>query len=592
MKTFKNFNGAFGVAALLLGAMAFTACSSDDIANVNPTFDGESVKTQFAINIPYAGQQGTRMGANETQESNHFLGMYDIKLIPMTTQATGASTGFPSILALEKLEAKPSDYNNETWNEDKGFRKIYNDVNVPVDTKYFLFYGAGRNTETAPSTADDRFTYGILNATVSGSNTSNISFALINAMGTGDAECTKLLTALKNVAGVDGWKTYATNATNTGKPLTELFNNFTKLNAGSANTVCATLQSLHDAVAVLTGTPDETTIANAIKTAIEGLEGFSYNTTTGLSTTLTYPNNINMPDGSAAVKYNNITNEFDKVEAAVLPTSPTVRMSDICYPASIYYFVNTDLAASNNSEVTWPANLTNWNSGFTGWNDAVSASTRTIALKKPIQYGVGKLKTIVACTLNSLEDSKGNMITVNATNGFPISAILIGGQPKKANWDFHPNDAVSTWTNVIYDRTMPTTTLSTKTSDANPNFTLALDNYKTTLAADEQQEIVNVVIELTNNTSADFYGADGQIIPKDGKFYLVAKLDPKDKTVTGVTKPSVFMQDYTTTAKLTITSLKGAYNVIPDLRASQMQLGLAVDLVWKAGIEFDITIGE
>ena len=51
MKKFYNRNFAYGAAALLIGAVSFTACSSEDeLSNTNPTYDGESVKTQFAIN--------------------------------------------------------------------------------------------------------------------------------------------------------------------------------------------------------------------------------------------------------------------------------------------------------------------------------------------------------------------------------------------------------------------------------------------------------------------------------------------------------------------------------------------------------------
>jgi hypothetical protein len=53
----------------------------------------------------------------------------------------------------------------------------------------------------------------------------------------------------------------------------------------------------------------------------------------------------------------------------------------------------------------------------------------------------------------------------------------------------------------------------------------------------------------------------------------------------------VFLQDYTTTANLTITSLKNAYMTIPDLRSTKLQLGLAVDLSWKSGLTFNVELG-
>ena len=52
----------------------------------------------------------------------------------------------------------------------------------------------------------------------------------------------------------------------------------------------------------------------------------------------------------------------------------------------------------------------------------------------------------------------------------------------------------------------------------------------------------------------------------------------------------VFIQDYTTTANFTINSLKNAYVTIPDLRASKLQLGLSVDLSWRAGLTYNVTI--
>lgn len=50
------------------------------------------------------------------------------------------------------------------------------------------------------------------------------------------------------------------------------------------------------------------------------------------------------------------------------------------------------------------------------------------------------------------------------------------------------------------------------------------------------------------------------------------------------------MSDYKTTLNLTIKSLANAYNTIPDLRSTKLQLGLSVDLEWQAGIQFDVNI--
>ena len=251
-------------AAMLTGAAMFTSCSNeDDMGNVNPTYDGESVKTQFAINIPYTSNANTRMSADNTQSQGTptFLGMYNIKLIPMTE--TGADNkDFTSILSLTAFSA----FDNNADDQNSGFRKVYSDVNVPVGTKNFLFYGAGG--ADAPTTANDKFAEGIINANITGSNTKDISFALEGAKGTDtNNECTKLITVLNNVASVANWSTSG-NAI-----LKELYTNFITLKAGSANSICKTLERLYnevDVLATVTGTPEsaETTIAKAIQAAI------------------------------------------------------------------------------------------------------------------------------------------------------------------------------------------------------------------------------------------------------------------------------------------------------------------------------------
>ena len=55
------------------------------------------------------------------------------------------------------------------------------------------------------------------------------------------------------------------------------------------------------------------------------------------------------------------------------------------------------------------------------------------------------------------------------------------------------------------------------------------------------------------------------------------------------------MQDFMTTANFVIgaTSLQKAYSTVPDLRSTQISLGLSVDLKWETGLVFDnIILGE
>ena len=84
------------------------------------------------------------------------------------------------------------------------------------------------------------------------------------------------------------------------------------------------------------------------------------------------------------------------------------------------------------------------------------------------------------------------------------------------------------------------------------------------------------------------------MIPIGSKFYLVGELDPSNTTTaskpTGEAIDRVFVKDHTTFANFTINDLKKAYNHIPDMRTSKINVGLAVDLEWKSGIQFNVDL--
>ena len=99
MKQLLFSKALLSVATLMVGALAFTACSNEDYdGDTNPTYDGESVKTQFAINIPVAGKS-TRLGQDivQGQGTPVFRGMDNIALIPFTTVPAADGTGLSPI---------------------------------------------------------------------------------------------------------------------------------------------------------------------------------------------------------------------------------------------------------------------------------------------------------------------------------------------------------------------------------------------------------------------------------------------------------------------------------------------------------------
>ena len=400
-----------------------------------------------------------------------------------------------------------------------------------------------------------------------------------------------VLKAVKDVAGTSGWKTYAENKpTNDNKPLTKLYNEFIKLKAGSANSVKLTLTDLQTSLAtIISGSDEEAkslaiTINSVVTTALSSLASN------------TFPQDFNLPDGAAQLSWSGEGVASWASASMGTTTTMALDLQKICYPASLSYFVSTALKATDSNNPSWP-NFSGWNSGFNGWSDSeVKASTQAIALISPINYGVGVLETLVKCNAQSLEDNAvvmageaaARQITVPAT-GFPVTGLLIGGQPDALKWDFTPASTDNgKYTMTIYDKAQGVNAgyniAETK------NYTLVLENDNGQTGGDANK--VNVAIELKNTSGVDFYGQDG-LIKDDATFYLIGQLDLTKLGTTGNNTgglTSVFKQDYKTTAKFTISSLAKAYNCIPDLRATQLSLGLAVDLSWQEGAIFDVTL--
>lgn len=583
-------------AALVAGTMGMTSCSNEVVPEVenNPTFDGESVKTQFAINIP-AGKS-TRMSATNTQQSGNFLGMQNIKLLPLKYAATD-NKALLQIIALDDIANDGLDEN----------RKFYSDVNIPVGTSNFLFYAEADGSVSGASITDanyaNNFARGVLKNTLGEATTNNtdkISFSLVpitslNSFASATEEggsARAIIDALTAVAGANGWKTYAKTGGNADATLTKLYNGLTSLKAGSANSVKLVLQDLQAELKKINATDpsDEKTIIDAINTQLKAYIGEDGKT--GSLASNTYPQDFRLPDGAVQLTWSTEGVPSYKADAAI-GSNVTIKPENICYPASLSYFVSTGLKQTSDVKPTWPNDLDAWKGNWgSSWTDGpVAATTTAIGLTSPIQYAVADLKTTVKCKTAVLEDNatapfageKAPRKIIVPSAGFQVTGILVGSQPKSVKWNFQPSsDAAEDRAMMVYDNNVENVYARVGAGDA--NYTLVLDNRK----SDTTKDKIYIAVEFKNNSGADFYGADGLV--KDGAtFYMVAQLDPDATTgVTANDRTSVFEQDYTTVANLTISSLKNAYNCIPDLRSTQLSLGLAVDLTWQDGIVFDV----
>ena len=312
------------------------------------------------------------------------------------------------------------------------------------------------------------------------------------------------------------------------------------------------------------------------------------------------------------------------------------------YPAELMYYTNSHIRVSDNalSQNDYPGATANWyqDSYWTAWSgeETVKSTTRSVAVAKTVNYGSALMKTQVAFSAPTVSDNNGTIHTSEQDNSitvdsgapkFAVTGVLIGGVCDQVGWDFLPvvpaGAEQADFGKMIYDNLGGTPVdipvYNATKAYTSPMYTLTWDNYNKKLADNAQQKVY-IALELVNNSGMDIWG-ELNLIRNGGTFYLVGELDPTTSTArarftpTGssdvsldrpdffyppfddsgktVNAPRVFMQDYVTDVKLnfTPTSLKHAYLTMPDLRASQVSLGLSVDLTWQAGISFDIDLG-
>ena len=268
-------------------------------------------------------------------------------------------------------------------------------------------------------------------------------------------------------------------------------------------------------------------------------------------------------------------------------------------------------------------------------------------LKFNVKYGTNTLKDNnhqIQYERTGANESD-NVISVASASGasglFELTGVLVGGQNRTVGWNFIPRADASIdestapqFKYMVYDNQIPNGSIPAATSVAGGSasadvYTLLWDNWDDNLYG-QSQRTVYVALEFKNKSGKDFWGMNN-LIPKDGTFYITGKLDPDAITVDGktaaeitadkslgVTWPStyemppyytaaqatakgdatldkktikerrVFMQDYVTEATFVLTenSLKYALVAVPDLRSTQISLGLSVDLHWREGLKF------
>ena len=615
--------------AMVLTGMTFTACSSEEEIDVNPTFDGNTVKTDFAFSV--SSNAKTRMTSDKTQADNTtFNGMKDMYLFSFSAVPAAGATAtanFP-LGTLTGISASASS-------------KVYS-LSIPVATNNFLFYGTS-------SAAGTNYEAGKLNSTLNESTTAvdNIKFSLQNIASAWSTDATNLAAYLTAVAAATGWAGTVSTAATDGayQGIAQLYQKFTRIEnsySGSVESIKRMMLDLYRTCKAIHGESSVAgvkTIATAVCTAIETPTS---GITVDITDTDTDPNNwtvsltgvsdadfpagasgLQLPMGAAQLSWTNaspavcsyITTPYYAYGGTAL--TGTVDLSKICYPSQLVYFDNSPLLASNSyhKATDFPVTTGNWDTEPAGtttgtvftadWtrNGTVQTTTRSVAMQNNVNYGTALLQTTVKLEQNALTDNRAAMIS-GATNQtdvdgtkFQVTGILIGGQPAQVEWDM-THRTNTEFSNVIYDNDVTFKTTNLSTTATSPNYTIVLDNHTT--AATQPNVLVALQIK---NGDKDFYGING-LIPAGNTFYLVGELNVATASFTPATRATTyyrvtdetvkraFIQDYKTVANFTLSpdALQSAYSTIPDLTTGQVVFGLSVDLNWEAGIEFNVEI--
>lgn len=540
----------FSLCAVLL------SCAADDAVSGNT----EEKRYEFVLSVGHQGSM--RMATDIVQSEGTFRGIQKLWVIPFNTPDATAvtSSSFPLISVVMGSE---TDKVTRTDNEKFYY---FAHCSLKETTNRVLVYGQAAPVRDKTSDAQNgKLVTGVGDQYI---KPSDIHFNLQSICEKEDAvnddvykPARDLAAYLTAIANTEGWRTDAA--------LKSLFFDFihadveeTGLIAGSAANVkeyVTNLKNTLETIKAESGTAEATkTLCDAIIGNIGDVDDADACVNNG------YPGSIGLPDGAAALRWNDNEKAF-MVRIATTPMDNINTVKRFTYPAELWYYVNSGIKTSTTevgsdaykTDADWATVLARYNQDL----ETVTIDTKSVAVKERLQYGVAHLQTVLnPINQSPMYDAKGEQ--VNYTVGdFPLQGVIIGGQ-HTVGFDFKPQGEQSDMdARFIYDKEEITSgTVNT----------LVLQSY--------DGEKVPVVLELQNNSGHKFTGKDGIIYPGT-KFYLVAYLDPAGMGE-GTCAGRVFTQDFTTTANMTVSSKENAYTCIPDLLEPRLEIGVQVVTKW------------
>ena len=580
-----------------------TGCADDETVEPTPVVGDAPVAVSLAFSMPDVAAQ-TRMADEVVQTSyDLFRGLKDVRIIPFKVAGTITKDHLPFVYdeyggdESGRVTGKPSELTPSAY-------YYYPDCAFWSGTSSVLFYGLGANSvqvgdETIP--ASNKAYYGstatnYLDAT--GPAVFRFGPDQICPLASIDDRAQALADYMTAVANTPGW-----SSTEDAK-LMALYLNFLKRDAsgdyavmgGSSANIRAFVEELYAEVGLR---ESDNALAEAIRTSIKMGADVVVNddgkvTNVTLKDNLSgYPANVGLPDGAAALQWNGTA---FAVHTQTTVESAITSIDRFAWPAELCYYGNSTIVTSGEKvEGSVYLDAKTWNDVLDHYTNGsmITSTTKSAAMISPVQYGVARLSVrLKKIEYTPFLDANYDIVSFDDTY-YPLTAVIVGGQ-YPVGFDFCP-ETVQPWpTDEAASKAMmnqmffvcDTQVKTKKTTTADGN---AYDYYYLSNTADEgctntlllqsyEGKNVKVVLEFENRSGKKFTGYDGIVYPGT-KFYLVGEVNPTtaDDGITDENKKRVFTQDYTTTFDVQVESFMKAYNVMPDLLAPRMEIGIKVE---------------
>lgn len=607
----------------LAWAVACVSASPDGIPGIGSDGSG-MVETRMALSLKTGGgRPGTKMQDSVTQADANtdytvFRGIEQLFIIPFATrgQVSASDTRLGRNLELPHIGIAPSFGTDASDGTLPGLvlnnnSHLYRSVYVKSGTSSVLAYGKSIDDQSVSATPSDSVDFkrrnGVLRASklTDAATPEEIIFRLEPFVdsateSTVNSRISGILTYLNTIANASAtyygttqrFRTYSNTASRTD--IANFFASFSNngsiyntdaglMFSGGTNGLAVLLSDLYSSASTLRsglGTNNWgyrmcTAIMNAINNSTYA--SVSGTTVTFNSTYANFPGSFGVPDGAVAIQWNGT--EFVHVSPASSALAP---IGDYCYPPSLWYWTNSRLATTDEEDVDEEYKSTNpdWASILSHYTlgSSIRPGVTSVAVASPLQYGVALLELEMNAShseggSSNLLDSQASTVSITG-NVFPLTGVIIGEQ-RYVHYNFTPATGTIYY---VYDADVN----DGGSPKAYIRYTdTGFQKIHTLLVQTDYDEDVHYALEFRNDSGAAFHGANGCIIPAGGTFYLLGTLEISKMTAAqrnGI--DCVFMPDHVTKVSVTVNSLAKAYNVIPELRDPQLEIGVKTEMKW------------